>query len=157
MGHGQKGGNARTHGISHHMGFRDAEMIEQRHGVFRHDRRIIGVWIMRLVACAMAAIVDGNHPVARIPECFQPAGMYPVDVRAGGKAMNQQNRLARRITLVEIGKAKAVMGKIGKLRRVEIHHDILLPDHMAGNRNGEHIFLTILWRCNAFEATYPQQ
>ncbi|MNY28204.1 hypothetical protein D3C86_1621640 [compost metagenome] len=103
------------------MRFGDAEMIEQRHRIAGHDRRIIGFRIMRLVACAMATIVNGDHPVARIAQRFQPARMDPVDIGAGGKAVDQQNRIARRITLVEIGKAKAVMGKIGKLRRVEIH------------------------------------
>lgn len=103
------------------MSLRDAEMIKQRHRIAGHDGRIIGLRIMRLVACAMAAIVDGNHPVTGVTKRFQPAWMHPVDVGAGGKAVNQQNRIARRITFIEIGKAKAVMGKIGKLRHVEIH------------------------------------
>ncbi|QTK78577.1 hypothetical protein AT6N2_C0719 [Agrobacterium tumefaciens] len=121
MRHGQKRGNTRAHGIAHHMGFRDAQMIEQRHRVVGHDRGIISLGIMWLVACAMAAIVDGNHPVAGVTQRLQPAGMHPVDIGAGRKAVDQQNRVTRRITLVKIGKAKTVMGKIGKLRRVEIH------------------------------------
>jgi len=48
-------------------GFGDAEMVEQRHRIARHDGWIIGFGIVRLVACAVAAIVDGDHPVARFP------------------------------------------------------------------------------------------
>ena len=94
------------------MRFRDAEMIEQRYRIAGHDRGIIGFRIMRFVACAMAAIVDGDHPVTRLAQRLHPAGMHPVDIGAGSKAMDQQNRIARRITLIEIGKTKAVMGKI---------------------------------------------
>lgn len=55
------------------MSLRDAEMIKQRHRIAGHDGRIIGLRIMRLVACAMAAIVDSNHPVTGVTKRFQPA------------------------------------------------------------------------------------
>ncbi len=69
---------------------------------------------MRLVAVAVPPIVDCNHAVARIAQRLQPARMHPVDQRGGGKAVDQQDRIARRIALVEKGKLQSIMLEGGK-------------------------------------------
>ena len=48
MMHGEEGGDARAHGIAHHVGALDAEMIEQRAHVARHQRHLVGGGIVEL-------------------------------------------------------------------------------------------------------------
>ena len=90
IGERQEGGNARAHGIAHDVGLGDAEMVEQRDRVVGHAGRMVGRRIMGLVARAMAAIVERDHPVAGITKRLQPTRINPVDVGAGGKAVDQQ-------------------------------------------------------------------
>ena len=53
----KKGGDARAHRIAHHIGPRDAEMIEQPPPVLCHRRRAIRVGIVEFLALSMPPIV----------------------------------------------------------------------------------------------------
>ena len=123
---GEEGGDARAHRIAHDMGLGDAEMGQECRSIPRHGCRMVGFRIMRLGACTMAAIVDRDHPVARVPQRSQPTRIDPVDACRRGKAMDEQDRIACRIAIVEIGKLKPVIVKAGKRRGVEIHEWVLV-------------------------------
>jgi hypothetical protein len=66
---------------------------------------------LRLVACPVAAIVHGDHPVAGIAERLQPARMDPVDVCSRGKAVDQQHRHTGRIALIKESELQSIMGE----------------------------------------------
>ncbi len=102
------------------MRFRNAEVVEQRDRVGGHQRHMVARRFMWLVALPMAAIVDGDHTVAGIAERLQPARMHPVDQRRRGKAVDQEDRIARRIALIEKGKLQSVVLEGGKGGGVEM-------------------------------------
>ena len=81
-------------------------MIEQAAGVLRHQRRAIGGLIVQLLALAVPAIVDGNDAEAVADEQADPTGLDPVEARAGGKAVDEQDRCSS--SLVKKGDAHAV-------------------------------------------------
>ena len=94
MGEREEGGDARPHRIAHRVGPLDAEMVEQARRVGRHQRRMVGRRVGRLVALAVAAIVEGDHPPAVVGQRLDPARIDPVDAMVGGEAVDQQDRLA---------------------------------------------------------------
>jgi len=51
----------------------------------------------------MAAVVEGDDPVAGVAERLQPARMNPVDIGRGGKTVDQQHRRAGWIAFIEKG------------------------------------------------------
>ncbi len=90
--------DARAHRIAHDMRALDAEMVEQRCRIRGHfGRRIVGL-VIALRRRTMAAIVEGDGAVAGIVQRLEPARRHPVDIVAGGKAVDHQHRIAMRPT-----------------------------------------------------------
>src|SRR5215210_5187831 len=58
------GRDARPHGIAHHVGALDAEMIEEPAPVLGHAVGIVGHGVIELLALSMAAIVERDRPVS---------------------------------------------------------------------------------------------
>ena len=69
----QERGNARAHGIAHHVGAFDSKMIEQRPHVPRHGRAVIGGGIVKLARRTMAAIVERDRAPAGARERRAPS------------------------------------------------------------------------------------
>jgi hypothetical protein len=106
MRHGEKRGNASTHGIAHNVGALDLEMVEQAAPVFGHRRRAIKRRIVQLLALTMPSIVIGDHPAPSCGERADPPWVDPIGRHIGGKAMDKKNRFA--LPLVDIGDLHAV-------------------------------------------------
>ena len=110
----EKARNPGAHRVAHHVGARNAQVIEQVAGVLGHAVRAIGVGIVELLAAPMAAIVERDHPSAGLGQRIDPARIDPVDPMAGREAMHQQDRFAQ-IRLdrrdVDKGNPHAVGGK----------------------------------------------
>src|SRR4029077_15598627 len=90
----EKGGDPRAHRIAHHIGPRDAEMIEQPPPVLCHRRRTVRVGIVEFAAPSMPPIVISDHPAPRGDECSHPTRVDPVGDQVRGKAVDQQDGLA---------------------------------------------------------------
>ena len=106
VGEREEGGDPRAHRIAHHIGPRDAEMIEQPPPVLCHRRRTVRVGIVEFVAPSMPPIVISDHPAPRGDECSHPTRVDPIGDQVRGKAVDQQDGLA--LPLVEIGDLDAV-------------------------------------------------
>ena len=66
-------GDTRAHGIAHHVGAREIEMIEQRPHVVRHEGAVIGGRIVELARGAVPAIVERDDaPAGRVSVATQP-------------------------------------------------------------------------------------
>src|SRR5437763_59788 len=63
--------------------------------------------IVEFCGLAVAAIIERDHAAVVAHERRDPAGLHPVDLLVGGKAMHQDDRLAR--ALVEIGDLDVTM------------------------------------------------
>ena len=94
MRHGQESRDPGTHGVTHDVRARDAQMFEQSPGVFRHRRRRIGFGVVELFACAMAAIVDRDDAPPVPGQRLHPTGGDPVDSDVGRETMDQQDRVS---------------------------------------------------------------
>jgi len=100
LAHCKIGRNARTHRIAHNIGALEIEMIEQRAHVAGHLVGVISGRIIKLARLAVPSIVERDDAALGPHQRADPAGIDPVDLFAGGKAVHQHNRLA--LTLVEI-------------------------------------------------------
>ena len=69
-------------------------MIDQRTHVLGHDGGVIGGRIVQLARGAVAADIERDHPPAGLGQTGHPSGMHPVYRRVGGKAVDQDDRLA---------------------------------------------------------------
>ena len=94
----EKRRDSRSHRVAHYMRRTNIERIEQSPRIRRHDFRVIGFRIMRLVGLAMSAIVERDHPETCLIKRLEPAGKHPVHMGGGCKAVNQQNRETVRIS-----------------------------------------------------------
>ena len=56
----------------HHVRPLDPEMLEQSPGVARHDRGVVVLGPMKLLAAAVAPVVMGEHAEARTGERLDP-------------------------------------------------------------------------------------
>ena len=70
------------------------EMIEQRAHVASHCGGVILGGIVELARLAVAAIVERDHAPAGAGQRRDPAGMDPVHLLGGGKAVHQHDRFA---------------------------------------------------------------
>src|SRR5690242_3018777 len=97
----QKRGDARTHGISHHVSALDFKMVQQRTNVIGHCGAMICGRIVQFTGLTMSAIVERDH--ASIGSCQRrdPARLDPVHFFGGRKSVHEHNRVA--LTLIEIG------------------------------------------------------
>ena len=109
MFHRQECRDTRAHGIAHHVGSFDFQMVEQRTYVVRHGGAVIAGRVVQLVGCAVPAIVERNHTPSITRERRHPAGLHPVHLLGGGEAVHQHNRFA--IALVEIGNLDPAVSK----------------------------------------------
>src|SRR5215831_13934837 len=101
MRNGQNGRDPATERITHDVGARYLEMIEQCPHVLRHEAAVIGGRIVELGRRAMAAIVERDDAAARTCKRRYPAGIDPVHFLVGSEAMDEGDRLA--LPFVEIG------------------------------------------------------
>ena len=93
-------------------------MVQEATGILRHQRRGVERAVVELVAGAVATVVDGDDAEAMAGEEAHPAGLDPIVLRAGGKAVDQQHGLAR--TLVDEAETDAV-----RYERVHAHSGLL--------------------------------
>ncbi len=110
LGNRHMGRNSGPHGIAHHVGFLDPEMIQKAAGILRHDIGIVVLRAIELLALAVTAIVEGDRPVPGFGQGFDPEGVDPVHRVVRCEAVNEKDRVA--MTLVgsdiDIGDADAV-------------------------------------------------
>jgi hypothetical protein len=71
-------------------------MVHQPAHILGHDLRGIGGGIVKLLALAMAAIVERDDAVAGMGQRLRPLGVDPVDHMAGAEAVDEHDRLATR-------------------------------------------------------------
>ncbi len=90
----QLSGDARAHRVAHHVRLLYVQVIEQPARVLGHDRGAIGGRIVELLAGAVTAVVERDHPVAVADEVADPAGIDPVGRGVRGEAMDEQDRRA---------------------------------------------------------------
>lgn len=81
--------DARAHGIAEHVDPGDAEMIEQPHGIFRHFRRAVTIWLVELVAFSMPAIIVGDHASPGLREGPHPLRVDSIGRNVGCEAVDQ--------------------------------------------------------------------
>ena len=81
-------------------------MVEQAARVLGHQRRAVERAVVELLALAVPAVVDGDDAEAVAGEQAHPARLDPVGAHAGGKAVDQQHRVAR--ALVDEGEPHAI-------------------------------------------------
>ncbi len=81
------------------------EMIDQRHDIFGHFRRVIGGGLVELAGLAVAAIIERDHAAAGARQLGDPARIDPVHLRVRAEAVNQDDRrgMALILALIEIG------------------------------------------------------
>ena len=99
----------------------DAGILEHRSRIRGHDLGRVGRRIVRLVGFSMAAIVERDDPVTRLPQRLEPAGRNPVDLGRGGKAVNEQDRLTIGVPTLIPGDIYITVAHAGRLQAVEIH------------------------------------
>ena len=87
-------GDARAHGVAHHVGAAELEMIDERAHVIGHACAVIGGGIVELGRGAVAAIVERDDAPAGLGQRRDPAGMNPVHLRGRGEAVHEHDRLA---------------------------------------------------------------
>jgi hypothetical protein len=90
-----------AHRVAHDVGTRQPKVIEQRAHILRHQLAVIGSRIVKLGRLAVAAIVERDDTAAGADERRDPAGIDPVHLFVGGKAVDEHDRLA--LPFVEIG------------------------------------------------------
>ena len=106
----REGGDARAHRIAHDVGALDAEMIEQRAHIVRHQRHRIVGGIVQLAGGAVAAVVERDGAAAGAGERTHPSGIDPVHLLGRGKAVHQDDGLA--LAFVEISDLDFAMSEI---------------------------------------------
>ena len=74
------------------MGLVDLEMIHQPHDVLDH-LDAVGLGIMRFVAQAVTAVVDGDHLIV-LGQFTQNAGLPPLQFQVHREAVHQNDRFA---------------------------------------------------------------
>ena len=99
-----------AHGIAHHVGPPDAEMIEKPAAILRHAVGIVGLRVVELLALPMAPVVEGDDPVSGARQGLHPKRVDPVDRMVRGEAVDEQDRIALPLMgrHVDIGDAHAV-------------------------------------------------
>ena len=101
MPKGEKRRDASAHGIAHHVGAGDAEMIEQAAPILRHGRRAIKCRVIELLALPVTPIVVSDDAAAGLRKGPHPAGADPVLRHIGGEAVNEQDGIT--LPLVDEG------------------------------------------------------
>jgi hypothetical protein len=86
--------NTRAHGVTHDIGARETDMIEQRSDIAGHAGAVIGGRIVELARGAMSAIVERDDAPSSLDESCDPAGIDPIHVRGGSKTVHEDDRLA---------------------------------------------------------------
>ena len=81
-----------AHGVAHHLGLTDAQVVHEGQDVAGHGAAVIVGRIVRLVAVAVAAVIQGDHPEVLALEGCVPAQALPVLGTVGGEAVHQQHR-----------------------------------------------------------------
>ena len=107
--------DTRTHGIAHHVGATDAQIIEQRAHITGHARAVIGGRIIELAGLTVAAIIKRNDATVRLLERPDPAGAYPVDLRGGSKPVHENDGFA--LAFIEERDLDAVVLKTAGMHR----------------------------------------
>ena len=105
----KEGGDARAHGITHHVGAAEIEMIQQRPHVLGHPGAVIRGRVVELARAAVPAIVERDDASAGLDQRRHPAGINPVHLRRRGKAVHEHDRVAR--PFIEKRDVDAVVGK----------------------------------------------
>ncbi len=100
-------GDARAHGITHHVGAAEIEMIDERAHVIGHASAVIGGRIVELARGAVSAVVERDDATAGLGQRRDPAGMDPVHLRRRREAVHEHDRLA--LPFVEERDVDAVM------------------------------------------------
>jgi hypothetical protein len=67
-------------------------MVHQTQDILGHVLAAVGLRVVRLVARAVAAAVQGDDPSHRL-EGLHPVGGYPVALQAAGEAVHQNDGL----------------------------------------------------------------
>ena len=114
--HRERQRNVRAHGEAQHVRALDPGVIEQRHDVARHGGAVVHRGIVRLVAGAMAAAVEGEAAHALAGDGVVPAHALPVFVFVGREAVHQHDRL------LGVGGTEFVVGEGQPVGR-ELSHD----------------------------------
>jgi len=85
----------RAHGIAHDVSALDAQMRKQVDRIPDHKIGAIVTRRVELFALPMTAIVERDDTAPSLRQSFDPTRVDPVHATVGGKAMNEQNRLAQ--------------------------------------------------------------
>jgi len=107
----------RTHRIAHQVGFRDAGMIHQSKDIADKILARIGFGIVRLVAFAMAATVEGEATQAAAFDRAIPADPTPVLVPVRREAMHEHDRGHLAGPEIVKGERDAVRGELRHCQR----------------------------------------
>ena len=94
MADGEERGDARTHGIAHHIRLPYVQMRQQARGIIGHGGRAIGGGVIKLFRFAVAAIIQCDVLMAGSGQGSHPARVPPVHPRIGGKAVDEEYRRA---------------------------------------------------------------
>src|SRR5262249_978476 len=130
MRNGQNGRDPATERITHDVGVRYLEMIEQCPHVLRHEAAVIGGRIVELGRRAMAAIVERDDAAARTRKRRYPAGIGPVHFLVGSEAMHESDWLA--LPFVEISDLDLIMRKM--CHRSAVTHNRILQKVFENRR-----------------------
>ena len=109
MGERKERGNARAHGIAHHIGAAEIEMIEQRPHVLGHPGAMIRGRVAELARASVPAIIEGDDTPTCSGKRRHPAGIDPVDLRGRRKAVHKHDR--RPLPFIEKRDVDAVVSK----------------------------------------------
>jgi hypothetical protein len=96
--------------ITHDVGARQIEIIEQRTHVLRHEAAVIGGRVVKLRRSAMTAVVESDDAAAGARQRRHPAGIDPVHLLVGGEAVHEHDRLA--LAFVEKGNVDVAMSEM---------------------------------------------
>ncbi len=119
----EEGGDPGAHGIAHHVGAVDGEMVEQIGRVRRHPVRRVSLRVVQLLARSVAAVVDQDRAPSRLGQRRRPARRDPVDAVRRGEAVDQQDRLAE----VEAVGRHVAIGQRHAVGEESLHRTSLLP------------------------------
>src|SRR5439155_16690059 len=134
---GQPQGRERAHRVADHVDGVEAEVVEEGLYVAHHGVVGVGLGVVGLGRPAVAARVERDHATARGHDRIGDAGPYPVDRAVGREAVEEDDRWA--FTLVVVDEAQIV-------ERVELGHaDILGTADLLPPDDGLHARRARLW------------
>ena len=122
--------DAGSHGVTHHVGAGDLQMVEQGAHVVGHERTVIESRLVDLARGAVSPIIERDHASAGPGQGRDPSGMNPIHFGIRAETVDEDDRLA--LAFVEKGDLDAVVRKA-------LHADHCVrngADHAALQRAG---------------------